>query len=284
MPPTLVFDLETVPDVAGYRMLLGLDATLSDADVVEVALQRRRAATGHEFLPLHLQRVVAIACVLREGESLRVWSLGATAAPPPAAYLLRTSAVPATRADAQGERELIQRFFDGIDKYTPQLVSWNGGGFDLPVLHYRGLLHGVVAPRYWELGEGDYTDSRDFRFNNYINRYHTRHIDLMDVLSLFQPRASAPLDQVARLLGFPGKLGMDGSQVWEAVQAGRIADVRNYCETDALNTWLVFLRFQLMRGVLERDAYDREIALARTTVAQLDEPHWREFLAHWSDA
>jgi predicted PolB exonuclease-like 3'-5' exonuclease len=262
MLPTLVFDIETVPDVAGYRILFNLDPELADADVVQIALQRRRAATGHEFLPLHLQRVVAIACVLRETENLHVWSLG---------------------APSGSESELIQRFFDGIEKYTPQLVSWNGYGFDLPVLHYRALVNDVVAPRYWDLGEGEYVDSRDFRFNNYLNRFHTRHLDLMDVLSLFQPRASAPLDQIARLLGFPGKLGMDGSQVWDAVQTGRIADVRSYCETDALNTWLVFLRFQWMRGVLDPTAYRQEIALVRAAIAKLDAPHWREFLACWRE-
>jgi len=257
---TLVFDIETVPDVAGYRTLLDLDDSLSDSDVAETAFQRRRAATGQDFLPLHLQRVVAIACVLREGEGLRVWSLG---------------------TPEDGEGELIQRFYDGVEKYKPQLVSWNGGGFDLPVLHYRGLRHGVIAPRYWDMGEGDYADSRDFRFNNYINRYHARHLDLMDLLSMFQPRASAPLDQVARLIGLPGKLGMDGSQVWDAFRAGGIAEVRDYCETDTLNTWLVYLRFQLMRGALDRAEYAAELALARATLGKLDAPHWREFLAAW---
>src|SRR5215510_1758557 len=189
-----------------------------------MAFTLRRQATGGDFLPLHLHRVVAISCALRERESFRIWSLG---------------------GEAETEGELIQRFFDGIAKYTPQLVSWNGGGFDLPVLHYRSLIHGVRARRYWELGD----DDRDFRYNNYISRYHTRHLDLMDVLSLYQSRASAPLDEVARLLGFPGKLGLDGGQVWSAYQRGELAKIRAYCETDAANTFLVFLRFQLLRGL-----------------------------------
>jgi predicted PolB exonuclease-like 3'-5' exonuclease len=260
MQPTLVFDIETVPDVAGYRTVFELDPSLDDTDVADIAFQRRRATTGHEFLPLHLQRIVAISCVLRERTSLRVWSLG-------------------TPADSEGE--LVQRFFDGIEKFTPQLVSWNGCGFDLPVLHYRGLIHGVAAARYWETGAGDDEDLRDFRFNNYINRYHPRHLDLMDLLSLFQPRASVPLDQLARLIGFPGKVGLDGSRVWEAFCAGRIREIRNYCETDVVNTWLVFLRFQVLRGVLAREAYDDEIALVRTTIEKLDEPHWQDFLARW---
>src|SRR5947208_7804359 len=70
----------------------------------------------------------------------------------------------------------MRRFFEGIERYTPQLVSWNGGAFDLPVLQYRALMHGVGAARYWDWGD----DDRDFRFNNYLARFHTRHLDLMD--------------------------------------------------------------------------------------------------------
>jgi predicted PolB exonuclease-like 3'-5' exonuclease len=175
------------------------------------------------------------------------------------------------------EGALIKRFFDGIEKYTPQLVSWNGGGFDLPVLHYRAMIYGVQAPRYWDMGE----DDREFKWNNYISRYHTRHLDLMDLIALYQPRANAPLDDIAQLCGFPGKLGMDGSKVWDAYQAGEIEAIRNYCETDVANTHLVFLRFQLMRGVLTAEAYQREVTLVRDTLAGYSGPHWREFLANW---
>ncbi|MBI3938998.1 MAG: 3'-5' exonuclease [Betaproteobacteria bacterium] len=256
MTPILAFDVETVPDVDGLRKLHGLAAEVPAADVANMAFQMRRQATGSDFLPLHMHRVVAISCALRDRDSFRAWSLG---------------------DPGEGEGQLIQRFFDGIDKYTPQLVSWNGGGFDFPVLHYRGLIHGVRASRYWELGEED----RDFRWNNYISRYHTRHLDLMDVLALYQPRANAPLDELARLLGFPGKLGMDGSKVWEAFHGGRIAEIRNYCETDAVNTYLVFLRFQLMRGVFTEAHYRGECALVRSTLGRSAEPHWKEFLENW---
>jgi len=256
MSPTLVFDIETVPDVEGLRRLHGLDAKLPDSDVAAFALQRRRAATGQDFLPLHLHRVVAIACALREGDTFRVWSLG---------------------TPADGEADLIRRFFDGVEKYTPQLVSWNGGGFDLPVLHYRSMVHGLSAPRYWDMGD----DDRDFRYNNYINRYHTRHLDVMDLLALYQPRGYAPLDDLARLCGFPGKLGMDGSKVWDAFQAGRLEEIRNYCETDVANTHLVFLRFQLLRGVLDPERYRRECELVRGTLEKMSERHWREFLDAW---
>ena len=263
MKPVLVFDIETIPDVAGIRRLHDLDPALSDDEVAELAFQQRRAQNGTDFLPLHLQRIVVISCALRVGHDLRVWSLA---------------------EPDLGEGQIIQRFFDGVEKFSPQIVSWNGGGFDLPVLHYRGLIHGVAAPRYWDLGDGDYADSRDFKWNNYISRYHTRHLDLMDLLAMYQPRANVPLDALAKLIGFPGKLGMDGSKVWEAWQAGQIAGIRDYCETDVLNTYLVSLRFRLMRGELSRDDYEVEIDFVRGELERLDKPHWREFLAAWRDS
>jgi len=156
-------------------------------------------------------------------------------------------------------------------------VSWNGSGFDLPVLHYRCLINGVPAPRYWDLGD----DDRDFKFNNYIARYHLRHIDLMDLLAKYNPRANAPLDDLARLCGFPGKMGMDGSQVWRAWADGCRKEVRDYCETDVVNTWLVYCRFRLMRGELDAEAYAHELQLVRDCLEQTDGEHWREYLALW---
>ena len=103
----------------------------------------------------------------------------------------------------------------------------------------------------------------------------------MDLLALYQPRANAPLDDLARLIGFPGKLGMDGGKVWEAWLAGEIAGIRDYCETDVMNTYLVSLRFRLMRGELTKTEYEAEIAYVRAELARLDKPHWREFLAAW---
>src|SRR5262245_66305762 len=124
MTPVLAFDIETVPDVAGIRKLHELPADLPDHDVAELAAQKRRVQTGSDFLPPYLQRVIVISCVMRDDEGLRVFSLG--------------------EPDVN-EAAAIQRFFEGIDKYVPQIVSWNGRGFDLPVLVKRGLQHGGGA-------------------------------------------------------------------------------------------------------------------------------------------
>ena len=257
MTPILVFDIETIPDVAGLRTVHDLPADLSDGEVAEYAFQKQRAKNGSDFLPHYLQRVVVISFVLRSDEGFKVVSLA---------------------EPKSGEAEIIQMFFKGIDKYTPQLVSWNGGGFDLPVLHYRGLIHGVTAPRYWEMGEGGSYDAREFKWNNYISRYHSRHTDLMDLLAMYQGRANAPLDDLAKLMGLPGKLGMDGSAVWQGWLDGKIDDIRDYCETDVVNTYLVYLRFQKMRGSLSAAEHDAEVAQVREHLQSLDKAHWRMFL------
>lgn len=250
-----VFDIETIPDVAAGRKLYGLH-DLSDLEVAEIMFHKRRQESGGEFLRPHLHRIVAISVMMRSAQRCKVWSLGGLQAP---------------------ERELIQRFFDGVGKYTPTLVSWNGCGFDLPVLHYRALLHGISTPHYWEIGECN----SEFRWNNYLNRFHWRHIDLMDVLSGYQPRAVAPLEEIAVLLGLPGKLGMHGSKVWESFRSGAIESIRNYCETDVLNTYLVYLRFELMRGRLQETEYQAECRLLRESLAAADKPHLNEFLLAW---
>lgn len=252
----LVFDIETIPDVATGRRLYDLDG-LSDADVARIMAMKRREQTGDsEFLRHHLHRIVAISAVLRHGDNLRVWSLG---------------------EPTSDEAELIRRFYDGIEKYTPTLVSWNGCTFDLPVLHYRALKHGIAAPRYWENGAED----SSFRFNNYLNRFHERHTDLMDVLANYQARSSAPLDEIAVMLGFPGKMGKSGAHVWEQYQAGEIEDIRNYCETDVLNTYLVYLRFEMMRGNLDEAGWARETELVRSVLRAANKPHLSAFLSAW---
>lgn len=256
MIPVLVFDIETIPDVAGLRALNNHPPGMTDMEVAEAAFAARREKSGGDFLQHHLHRVAAISCVFRDDEGFRVRSLGGL---------------------EDQEHKLIHDFFRIIDKYTPQLVSWNGGGFDLPVLHYRAMINGLTASRYWEMGD----DDRDFKWNNYLSRYHTRHLDLMDLLALYTGRANAPLDDLAKLCGFPGKMGVDGSQVWTLFREGRLNEIRNYCETDVVNTYLVYCRFQLMRGAMTRAAYDEEVQLVRSSLDALDGRHWKEYLAAW---
>lgn len=256
---TLVFDIETVPDVALGRRLYRLEG-LPDEQVAKAMFALRRQGTGGDFLALEQQRVVAISCALRRGDDgFNVWSVG---------------------EPGSTEGELVQRFFDGIAKFSPDLVSWNGSGFDLPVLGYRGLLWSVEAGRFWETGDGD----SEFRYNNYLQRYHWRHTDLMDVLSGFSGRNRVSLANMACLLGLPGKLGFGGDQVWDAYQRGDLPGIRNYCETDVLNTYLIWLRFERLRGRLMAAEHAAEVALVRAWLGASDKPHLQQFLAAWKSA
>lgn len=248
----LTFDIETVPDVDSGAEIYGLEGLDAD-DVGKALMQLRRQEVDTDFLPLHLHRVVAIAFVLRVESDLHIFSLGDLEA---------------------DEGELLSRFFDGLSRYRPTLVTWNGGSFDLPVINYRSMLHGVAAPDYWR-------NTEDFRFNNYRNRYHERHTDLMDVLSGFQARAAVRLDALASALGLPGKLGMHGGDVWREHQKGNIGGIRAYCEVDALNTYLLFLRYQQIRGQLSAGSFAQECDRVRAELLSSEKLHWQSFLSHW---
>ena len=258
MTPVLVFDIETVPDVAGLRRLRAEWRDFADAEVAECAFEERRGKSGGgDFLPLYLQRIVAISCVLRNDAGFRVGSIGAA---------------------GDTEAALIQSFFGMIDRHTPQMVSWNGSCFDLPVLHYRGLLAGVSAQRYWELG----ADDPEFRYNNYIGRYHTRHTDLMDVLSMYQSRASAPLDVLSKLAGYPGKLGMDGSQVWQAYsRRPDRADQKLLRNRRRQYLPVVQSLSENARRARRSAAHAPKRRWCAIRCKRLPAPHWREYLDAW---
>lgn len=259
-PPVLAFDIETVPDAAGLRRIYDMPPDVADAEVVEMAQRLRRQEKGGDFMPLPLHRIVVISCALEEGDTLRVFSLDA----------------------AKDEGAALRRFFAGMEKLyqsqPPRLVSWNGGGFDLPVMHYRALIHNLRAPLMWQNGDGD----ANFRFNRtYLNRYNTaRHLDLMDTLAMYQMGTKAKLDDVAKLCGLPGKVGIGGANVADAFFAGRIDEIRDYCEADAMLTYLLFLRYQQLSGERGEDEITKRTAAAREFMKEGGDK-WREFLRQW---
>ena len=252
---TLVFDIETIPDIELGRKVYDVP-DLADEDVARIMFFKQKQARQTEFLPLPMHRIVAISGVMRTANDVRIFSLG---------------------AEGEPEEEIVRRFFDGLERTSPELVSWNGCGFDLPVLHYRCLKHSISAARYWEMGDTDPA----FRFNNYVNRFHWRHLDLMDVLSGYQGSGRASLELVAQLCGLPGQLGMSGDRVWDAWRQGDLATICNYCETDALNTYLVYLRFQLIRGVYDRARYAAETERLEAKLDESGKPHLSTFLSAW---
>jgi 3'-5' exonuclease len=254
-----IFDIETIPDLENGRKLLGLE-NFSDEEVAEAMTTMRRMHVGHDFFPHHLQKIIVISIVWHKKNDVKIWSIG---------------------DKGSSEKEIIERFFSGIEKYCPTLVSWNGTNFDLPVLQYRSLIHGIRAPKYWEVGE---TDPK-FRYNNYINRYHYRHLDIMDLLANFSPRAYAPLDDIAKMLNLPGKITLHGKEVFPEFQKGNLEKIRDYCELDVLNTYLVYLRFENLRGQISEIDYQNSLNKLREVLENERETksHFRDFLKGWTN-
>ncbi len=258
MSSILVFDIETIPDAEGLVKLELIPN--SDEKSVDEYLLKLKEEKKTDFLPLHLHKIIAISCVLRRQnksaeQEIFVNSLGSS---------------------ISSEEEIIQKFYSLIDRYQPQLISWNGSGFDLPVLHYRGLINNVSAYQYWDMGDRADFNSKEYKWNNYISRYHLRHIDLMDLLSLYQPKAYAKMDDMAKLCNLPGKLGMDGSQVWSEYKKGNIDQIRAYCETDVANTYLLYQKFNSMRfGDSNLFVKEKEFLKCSLDSSQ---KHWQEYL------
>lgn len=258
----LTFDIETIPDDEAGKRLYDLEGIGHDEVAKAMLASRRLKVPDADFLPLHMHRIVAISVALRWGEEqFLVKSLG--------------------DVDSD-ERELIRDFFKGIDSRTPIVVSWNGNSFDLPVLQYRAMIHSIPSKKYWDTGKF----SNDFRYNNYMNRYHERHVDIMDLLARNQLRAAAALHEIAILLGFPGKMGLDNKRVFETFLEGKVKKIRNYCEIDVLNTYLVYRRLQFVRGHDDREQYEQEIDIVRNWLKQAskDKGHFKKFLDKWNEA
>ena len=218
MPHVLVWDIETIPDLRGYAAANGLDGKTDD----EV-----RAAIGDKF-PKHIYHSIVCIGALIAHQDNNQWTVDALGAP---------------HVGDRAERELIAAFVDRIADLSPQLVTFNGSSFDLPVLRYRAMLHKVPA-----IG---------LSARPYFNRYTDDAMDLCDVLSSFSPSAKARLHEVCRVMGLPGKPdGISGGDVEKYYLDGKIKEIADYCESDVVNTYRVWLRHELFRGKLTNAAYE----------------------------
>ena len=159
-------------------------------------------------------------------------------------------ALGAPHVGERSEKQLIRAFCDKVAEMSPQLVTFNGNSFDLPVLRYRAMIHGVPAP--------------GLAARPYFNRYTEDAVDLCDILSSFAPHTKASLNELSKIMGMPGKPeGMDGNEVERYFLDGKIKQIAEYCETDVVNTYRVWLRYELFRGRLsesEHQASERNLA------------------------
>lgn len=244
----LIFDIETIPDTESGAELLNLKE-MTQEDIIKAMEHTRFQKSGTIMQPNHLQKVICISVIFKKpNQDPVIMTLGDS---------------------NSSEKEIITLFFKTIDKYQPTIISWNGKGFDMPVLHYRALKHSIISEVYWQEGVSD------FKYNNYLNKFHNRHLDLMNKLSNFTP--GAPLSDISHMIGAPGKQGIDGSQVCEYFLDGKISEIRNYCETDVLNTYIVFLRYLLITCEIDLNEYSSLINEILHVVKESDKEHLKNF-------
>lgn len=254
--PVLVFDIETLTDLKSGAHLYGLDLPEADLNSALTKLRRQEAGTDFQRLPLH--EIVCISGLwIDERAGMRLFSFS---------------------REQYSEAEILQKFLSIFEKRHPTLVSWNGLQFDLPVILYRAMYHGLSAPSLFDQGEID----TQKRYNNYQNRYHHRHVDLMDTLAMFNMRHFQKLDDIAHLLGFPGKRGPVGYFIPEYVREQKWLELTSYCEGDVLNTWLVYLRFLLLKGQLL--AEDHRLWIQATIHYLQAQPQHQHFLTAWEQS
>ncbi len=243
-----MFDTETIPDIPALRHLQNANPELTDDEVIAAA------QTDDRPVKPGLQCIVAVA--------------GAWIAPNGTLRQLRALGDP-----GWSETELVRETFRIISEGHPQLVGWNTSGFDLPVLVYRAMVHQIAAPGFYQFGEP---------YHGYRKRFDEEsHIDLMDILSFYGASPRLKLDEMATVLGIPGKLGIDGSQVWPLYQVGELEAIRTYCTSDVLTTALVYGRYALHRGWWDETQMTTfEESVAAWLDAQ-DGPTWTAFRTAW---
>ncbi len=263
--PILVFDIETVADTEAARRIYPQLAELNDADTLSALTAIRTQEAGHDFMRLPLQRIVCISALYIKDGTLSLFSL---------------------TADKFSEKDILAKFFRAFSdlEKLPQLISWNGSGFDIPVLIYRAMQYDLSAP--WLFEEG--ARIKNMRFDNYVNRFHTRHLDLMDRFSQYGASRREAMDIVASLYGLPGKTDVDGSMVGDLVTNGDWQTLSIYCESDVMNTWLIYLRWLRLTGALSStdfDAWQRQSHDYLLKYTQADgSPRHQDFIADWSTA
>ncbi|TCM66759.1 hypothetical protein EC844_11149 [Acinetobacter calcoaceticus] len=253
--PVLVFDIETLTDLKAGAHLYGLDLEPADLEQALAKLRRQESGTDFQRIPLH--EIVCISGLwIDENGAITLFSF---------------------TQQQYTEAEILSKFLSIFDKRHPTLVSWNGSQFDLPVILSRAMYHGLSAPSLFDQGEID----TQKRYNNYQNRYHHRHVDLMDVMAMFNGRHFQKLDDIAHLMGYPGKRSISGYVVPEYVKNKQWLELSSYCEGDVLNTWLLYLRWMLLKGQLLTE--DHRLWINATIAYLQGQAQQQDFLKVWRE-
>lgn len=259
----LVFDIETVPDTEVTANLLGQEFT-TEAEARNALEDYHLQITDgkNSFLRQPFHKIVALSYMWLEIQYNDDKE----------SYFFKSLHSGCKEDQEVCEKSILQGFINCINKHDVRLVSYNGRTFDLPVIKYRAMKHALICPKL-------YNKEYNYRYT------HEYHYDVLELLSDYGASARVKLNEVCSILGLPGKIGVDGSQVSSMYDAGELEALRNYCETDVLNTYLVYLRDTLQRGRIDINSYNQAV---NDILSKLDEEkapvHLIEFRTEWEKA
>lgn len=216
----LVFDIETRIDKKLVGEVFFHGESLSEADAFARMRDRLREENGRDFFPLTCHLPISIAVGEVDGDR-------------------RLTSLRTLSADEDG---MVREFWQMFEGYGGVLVSFSGRNFDLPVLELQALRLGLTVPKY-------FNEPKHFRA-----RHAERHYDLYDFLSNNGAyRLRGGFDLLARIAGLRGKGEMDGSKVQDQWEAGNLETIHRYCRDDVLQTYLLFLKVEAMRGRISQE-------------------------------
>jgi predicted PolB exonuclease-like 3'-5' exonuclease len=230
-----IFDCETIPDIELLRREFDLQSFSDDYEATlkaqEIYAQEHGGST---FLPVPFHKTVALSAVIADeyGKFVKVGDFG---------------------NGSDRERDIIEHFFGFIEKKNPRLVSFNGRGFDMPMLLVRAMKYNLSFPAWFDQNNRALNKTK---WENYRQRYAEEfHTDLYDSLGGFGAVRNLKLDLVCSMAGLPGKYDVSGDRVTELYYSGEIDRIREYCRSDVLNTYWLWLKYELLRGSLTIEDY-----------------------------
>jgi 3'-5' exonuclease len=262
------FDAEWVPCIRAGRLLTNLLEPAPSGDVCQ-ALWKRAGATPekpHPFLKLALSRIVSLSAIHRHVNE-------------DGTVTLDLQSFPSTANPDIPEADIITPFLELVAGQRAQMVGFNSGSSDLPILVQRGIANGCVCPAFGR------RPNKPWEGLDYFARFSEAHLDLAHVLTGggFGSAVMPSMDEIAAASSIPGKLDHSGGGVLDLWQTGRYAELTGYNETDACTTYLLWLRIASFLGRVSVEERDAEIAVFNRLLRRLSStrPHLVRFLEVW---
>lgn len=257
----LIFDVETIADGDLIARVRYPDDELDAPQAIQKYREELLEATGKDVIPPTFMLPISVA-VAKVDDHFRMLDLTTLDEPDYDPY------------------QITKKFWQGYMHYRcPTFVTFNGRGYDMPVMELAAYRYGLSLPKWFNVDARTYDQSR--------NRYnHNAHLDLMDLISNFgASRVTGGLNLLANLIGKPGKTGVDGSMVQGMYDDGKVQEINDYCKSDVLDTYFVFLRTRVLLGLLNLDEEHQRVEEVKVMLEEkkADSAAYRNYLDHWGD-